>query len=212
MLRRCIPLILVVLLCSLLYADDTDTRALDLCRKTSQEFKDRMSGLLHDTILSDGILGAIDACATGAEKLSTELSREPGLRIERVTQLSLRELKRGNSFENKSLSAMIDSAEAGMPVPEENHEWIETSKTERKLVYVVPLKINPVCLACHGPAPMVQPDVRTVMQTKYHALPSGNKIGDVKGALVVTLELPAGQSLLKEMESKEKTEAPSQNE
>lgn len=196
MLKNSLIISLLILVCSLAHAGDVDPLALAACQKASAAFSKQIAGDLHDVILEKGIIGAIEICAERVNNTGQALSLEPGLRVERVTLLTLKDQKRSDSFEGRMLRAMQDSVAAGREIEAEAYEWTGTDIHSGTLVYVKPIMIEPLCLACHGPAEMVQSDVREIMQNKYHALPSGNKIGDVKGAVVVTLELPAGKKLL----------------
>jgi hypothetical protein len=206
MLKRFFPVLLLIFLCSLVHAGDVNTRALEACRRACDSFTQKMSANLHDVILENGIVGAIAVCAERVKTASEEFSKTPGLTIERITLLSLKEQKRLESFEGITLQAMYDSLKTGKEISREVSHWAGDSDNAGSMVYVTPIMVEPLCLTCHGPAEMVQPDVREIMQTKYHALPSGDAIGNIKGALVVTLELPAGNALLEVGEEDTKTD------
>lgn len=196
MLKKSILVSLLILLCSLVHAGDVDPLALQVCERTYASFTKQMSEDLHNVFLEAGIIGAIEVCAERIAKAGEEYSQEPGLRVERITLLTLKHQKRLDSFEGRTLRAMHDSLAARKEITPEAYEWTGKDVHNGTLVYVKPVIVEPLCLTCHGPSEMVQPEVREIMQNKYHALPSGDKIGDVKGAIVVTLELPAGKKFL----------------
>lgn len=203
MLKKLFLVFLLSFLCSLVHAVDVDPPALMACQKTCSAYLDRMASDLHDVFLEEGIIGAIDICAERVNNTAAEYSQKPGLRLERLTLLTLKDQKRFDSFEAITLLAMHDSVAAGGEIPPEAYKWTGKDIHNGTLVYVKPIIVEPLCLTCHGPAEMVQPDVRAIMLDKYHALPSGNKIGEIKGAIVVTLELPAGKELVAECEEHE---------
>ena len=74
------------------------------------------------------------------------------------------------------------------------------SEKASKTTYIRAIKIETLCLTCHGPSRMVQPEVKMIMKEKYGALPSGDKVGDIKGALLINLAIPEGNSFLKKAE------------
>lgn len=198
MLKRLLLLSFLLSLCSFASAGDVDPGALSLCQRTCSSFVDKMGDGLHDVFLEHGVVGAIDYCAERVNQACEEFSHEPGLRVERITMLTLKEDKLLDSFVARTLAAMHDSLETGAEIAADAYEWTGSDPEHGTLVYIKPITIKPLCLSCHGPAQMVQPDVREIMQAKYNALPGGHKIGDIKGAIVVTLELPAAKRLVAE--------------
>lgn len=200
MLQKLFLVFLLILVCSLVHAGDVDPLALQACQRTCAAFSKQMAGDLHDVFLEKGIIGAIEVCADRTNNTSADFSSKPGLRVERLTLLTLKNQNRLDSFEARTLKAMHDSAAAETEISPEAYEWTGKDIHNGTIVYVKPIIVEPLCLTCHGPAEMVQLDVREIMQKKYNALPSGDKIGDVKGAIVVTLELPAGKKLLEKSE------------
>jgi hypothetical protein len=203
MLRKIMILIFMPMLCSLLYAGDVNPLVLKACRQTCDKFLDEMSKSLHDAILEKGLTGAVGVCADNVEALCKKFSERPGLTVERITLLKLKEQNRLKQFEAKALKELIDSPASSAKGKDERYEWTTTKGGGHQLAYLRAVRVEPLCLTCHGPASMVPNDVKTVLHEKYNALPSENKIGDVKGAMLVILELPAAEPILKEMQTSE---------
>jgi hypothetical protein len=181
-------------------AAEIDDAALRFCRARCDSLAAALQTMLHDDLLSGGLHAAAVSCAEKAPKLCSDFSRPPALEVERVTLASLAEKGRSRSPEAAWLRAIVEVARKGGEVPEERYGWVEEDR-HRRFLYLRPLRIDPTCLQCHGPAAMVPPDVKELMRTRYHALPSENAVGDVKGALLVTLRFPEGERLLKESQA-----------
>jgi hypothetical protein len=196
-------LFLLLLSSSPVLAGDLDSKALEVCRNKCMELSAKVTKALHDDMLAKGVTGAVATCAETVDAMCRRFSAEPGLTMERISVSRLREQKRLGSFEASALERMIKAGSAGDGSKGEEFRW---ERTERGFVgtYVRAITIEPICLTCHGPKDLVPPEVRDLMVKKYGALPSDNQVGEIKGAIVVSVKLPEAKHLLAEEPKSEK--------
>ena len=204
MRNKCVLALSICLLFATLRAGD-NTIVLDACKQLCDEFAAEVYAALHDDMLNKGVIGTVETCAERIDKIGHTYSERPGITVERTTLLRLKEQKRGKAAEAEILRNMISSAQTEKEITED-HTWIEDEEDGKTFVYVRAVKIKPLCLSCHGPSELVQPAVKQLMVNKYKALPSGNQLGETKGAIVVRLHFPEAERFVKEYEAKRKEE------
>ena len=103
------------------------------------------------------------------------------------------------------LRQMIETANSEQAVIE-GHKWIEGEEGKKSFIYVKAIQVEPLCLSCHGPSEIVQPDVKELMMSEYKALPSGNQLGEIKGAVVVSLEFPEAEPSIEKFQQEQQKE------
>lgn len=189
--------LLAIAFCLPLFAAEPDPRALEFCRRACDQLCTQMEKCMHDDMLQRGLAAAAVLCAEKMDSICAAFCAEkPGVKVQRVTLLGLKEKKLQGSFAWRSLKAMTSAGGSNQEPKREDYVWEGSTSEEGRLVYLRSLVVKPECLQCHGPAVMVPPEVKKLMKERYHALPSENKLGEVKGGIMVTLNLPQAKSLL----------------
>jgi hypothetical protein len=203
-----IKLVIALSICLLftsLHAGDTPM-LLETCKQICDAYVKEVGQALYNDMLNKGIEGTVPTCAKTIDKICYKYSEAPGNTLERTTLLRLQEQKRSHSPEAEMLRSMIKSANTEEAITED-HTWTESDDGEKSFIYMRAIKVEPLCLSCHGPSEIVQPKVKQLMMSEYHALPSENQLGEIKGAVVVNLKFPEAESYIKEFRSKQKKEA-----
>ena len=66
-----------------------------------------------------------------------------------------------------------------------------TEQTEKELRYYQPLKVAPLCLACHGRPQDMKAEVRELLNRQYpDDLAVGFAAGDLRGMISITVPAP----------------------
>jgi hypothetical protein len=150
-----------------------------------------LAGQLNGELAMHGPAGAIEFCSGRALALTDSVSRTlgPGWEIKRTTRRPRNPRNAPDSLEAVAL--------------EHFHELDDQDDRPGSLVqrtpagdfrYYMPLRLGHMCLECHGPADVLDPGVRQVLETRYPAdQATGYQEGDLRGLIRVTVPRSAIQ-------------------
>lgn len=155
--------------------------SLEKSRALVKSFGARLKVELKRGMEQGGPVAAVHICKDVAPRIASELSRQSGARVMRT---SLRYRNPGNAPADWQARVLTDfearAAALGKPAA---LEYIETSRGGR-VRYMSGIRIDAVCLACHGEA--IAPALQQRLATDYpHDLATGYSLGDVRGAFSV---------------------------
>ncbi|HIO70486.1 MAG TPA: DUF3365 domain-containing protein [Campylobacterales bacterium] len=137
-------------------------------------------------IKENGIEGAAQFCAFNAMVLTHKVNQELGenVSVKRISTKYRNPMNKPNESEAKILF-MLENTNS--PVLTK----VERKGEEDKEIYKFyqPLRIKPVCLKCHGTAEDMPEGIRNTIHKIYpEDKATGYKLGDLRGAIVVTIE------------------------
>jgi len=160
----------------------------DLARQ-SQELADRFQKTLQTELqaamASSGPAGAIDVCADRAPAIAQALSEESGAVVRRT------------AFRHRNPAGAPDEAEAAImsqwltqPFAADGQprqaQVIGQSREGPTLLWMRAIPTGKQCLACHGPAGSIAPDVQAAISARYpRDRATGFAEGELRGALSI---------------------------
>lgn len=144
-----------------------------------------LGGELKKQVTTGNLVNAVDFCSQQAlnitEQVNEKLKKEgKNVRLRRVSIKNRSSINKPTSEEAKIL-LMLEKTPSSVITKVEDKS--ETYK------YYQPIKIaNEMCLKCHGTVEDISPEVRKKIHETYpQDLATGYKIGDLRGAVIVTI-------------------------
>lgn len=140
-----------------------------------------------------GPLRAVVVCRYSVPELSSNLARQTGWRVSRV---SLRPrnptLAMPDAWEQGVLLGFDRRAGAGEPAASLEHAEIVEEPAGRYFRYMKALPVGEICLACHGPTEARSDAIKAQLDMEYpHDRAVGYRVGEVRGA--VTIKRPLAE-------------------
>lgn len=167
----------------------------------------RLKALLGEELAKGGFEGAVHACSTSAQKVTSEFAAQSGVDIRRVTLKYRNPANAPDAWERTQLEQWEASFKSGKPMPEEvwtiveqpptpsNRERREPGSAARAAQPVTryhrllkPIVIQGMCLSCHGSAAQIPEPVKKQIAKSYSKdLATGYKAGELRGAFSVKI-------------------------
>ena len=144
-------------------SDDTKNRLLEA---KSDLFK-QLSGRLMAALNTGGSAEAIDVCFSDAPKIASEVGRMHNVNIGRTGV----RLRNSSNLPPDWAQPMVS---ANMETP------FYAMLNDDKAVALLPIRLQPQCLMCHGPVEQISDDVKRVLRKRY---PSDQATGFQDGEL-----------------------------
>ena len=171
---------------------DQNTEALKTqIDEVSDEFIAKLSSALKNALKADGPVSAIEVCKTVAPSLTNALSGREGWNISRVS-LRIRNPMIGSPdvWEQAQLIRFDEMSAEDVAGPIAAVSEIIEEPQGRYLRYIRPLKVQRVCLTCHGTKDDIPEQVATKLVELYpHDRATGYTIGQNRGALSIKVLL-----------------------
>jgi hypothetical protein len=171
---------------------DQNTEALKTqIDEVSDEFIAKLSSALKNALKADGPVSAIEVCKTVAPSLTNTLSGREGWNISRVS-LRIRNPMIGSPdvWEQAQLIRFDEMSAEDVAGPIAAVSEIIEEPQGRYLRYIRPLKVQRVCLTCHGTKDDIPEQVATKLVELYpHDRATGYTIGQNRGALSIKVLL-----------------------
>lgn len=144
---------------------DQKTRAL----AAKQALFDQLSARLLAAMSSGGPAAAIEVCSKEASRIADEVGKEQNLKIGR-TSFKLR------NPENKAPDWAQHFVDERIAEP----QFVELE--DGQLGALLPIKLKPQCITCHGPTDQIDPDVLSALNRLYpEDNATGFHIDDLRG-------------------------------
>lgn len=171
-------------------SDSRAAAALDTARRISTQLTDKIRALLMQELKAGGFAGAVNVCSKLAQKTTREFSARAGHTVRRVSLKYRNPDNAPDGYEAAKLAALA-RLHAEKRLPAETWEVVREGGRET-LRYLKPILVLPMCLACHGPAGQIAPEVRSVLEKEYpRDRAAGYRGGELRGAVSVTVVLSA---------------------
>lgn len=166
-----------------------DSLALDQARGAAKALGQDLMGALVKALDAGGPAEAISFCADSAQ-VRTARFQAKGLTVRRVSTRLRNTANAPDSLETAALE-LLAKRHAAKDLPAEMAEIRRGADGVLTLHYVKPILVSPPCLACHGPADDLSPDVREMVMLRYPKdAATGFKAGDLRGAISVRVRVP----------------------
>lgn len=166
-----------------------DSLALLTARRVVKALGQDLMSTLMTTLERGGPAHAIFFCADSAQVRTARYQRD-GLYVRRVSTRYRNPANAPDSLEAAALKLLAER-HAAKDLPSDLTEVRKAADGTRTLHYIVPIVLSPPCLACHGPADDLAPDVRETILLRYPKdAATGFRAGDLRGAFSVRLRMP----------------------
>ncbi|HQF41617.1 MAG TPA: DUF3365 domain-containing protein [Ignavibacteriaceae bacterium] len=136
-------------------------------RKDAKEFSESLKNILVKEIRTNGIVSAVNVCSDTAQILTNDYGVSKGIYIKRVTFKNRNQNSIPDEYESKALKYFEELKSSGKL--DETTEYIEIEETNgiKKIRYLKPIIIQPLCLNCHGSTEDINQNVKNVLNTRY---------------------------------------------
>lgn len=164
-------------------AAETDDEVLNTSRLLTQSYGAKLKTALEAAIAEGGPVKALDVCKDIAPQIASELSRQSGAKVTRVS----RRFRNPNSAPEAWQTAVLEDFEsdtyAETPLPEHVERYAGGTR------YMKAIRMQSVCLVCHGEE--LSDDVRDAIDANYpHDRARGYALGDLRGAFSISWPAP----------------------
>ena len=179
-----ILLLIPALIAFPVHADDA--ARLGEARKVASSVPPRLLTVLSEEISKNGHAAAIAVCQEKAPQMARTASEQTGWNIRRVSLRNRNPKAVPDAWERAALEDFDRRAAAGES-PAALERWEAVSGAGgREFRYIRALPVQPLCLACHGTAEQIQPDVMARLKALYPGdLGTGYAVGQIRGAITI---------------------------
>lgn len=175
------------LLLGLMGATAPPDRELAQARQASQALLRQLQQALKTSLQSQGTVATIQVCQQMAPEIAQHVAQIHQVQIRRVALKTRNPANQPDAFEAALLKRWKTSPQS---LPEEHAEVVQNTQGQAVMRYLKPLKIQPLCLQCHGPVQKIAPDVRALLKKKYpQDQAMGYHEGELRGAVTVQIPL-----------------------
>lgn len=175
----------VALLSSLnVLADDASWLA--DARKVAGSVPPRLLQVLNEEIARGGPESAIVVCSEKAPQMARTASEQSGWAIRRVSLRNRNPKATPDAWEREALEEFDRRAAAGESPTTLEKSDIVAKGDVKEYRYMKALPVQQVCLACHGPAEKLTPEVTAKLRALYPDDKGvGYAIGQIRGAMTI---------------------------
>ena len=155
-------------------------------RKISSALPPKMLDVLNAQIAKEGPAFAVGMCNEKAPQMAKTASEQSGWAIRRVSLRNRNPKAVPDAWEQAALEDFDRRAAAGeTPTTLEKFEVIDNAGT-KEYRYMKALPMQQLCLACHGAAEALAPDVAAQIHARYPADKAvGYSVGQLRGAVTL---------------------------
>jgi hypothetical protein len=160
-------------------------------RKAAASLVQQLGAQLRAALEAKGPEGAIPVCRDIAPGLASQLSRETGWRVARVS-LRTRNPLLGtpDAWEQTALADFDRRAASGEKAETLEHGEVVEEPAGRYYRYLKAIPVAPLCVTCHGPADQMSPAILEQVRKEYpHDRATGYRPGQIRGAVTIKRRL-----------------------
>ena len=171
----------------ILLDEEAPVEAVAQARDTADEFGSELVSTLFRELEDGNPLNAIYVCSTKAQEMSASYSKE-NLTIRRVSRRFRNPADEPDAYELHRLGELQALHDRG-ELPTESIQLIRADGT-KSVRYMKPIVIKQPCLMCHGQVGEIDDAVLDTIRSQYPRDEAiGYEVGDLRGAITVTVEL-----------------------
>lgn len=155
-------------------------------RKVASAVPPKLLQVLTEEIAKGGPESAIAVCREKAPQMAKTASEQTGWGIRRVSLRNRNPKAVPDAWERSALEEFDRRAAAGeSPASLEKAEIVAIAD-HKEYRYMKALPVQQICLACHGAADQLKPEVTRQLQTLYpNDLGVGYSLGQIRGAMTI---------------------------
>lgn len=171
-MRTFVGLILALTSCS-----SDETTAEGQVRERASMFQRRLQAELQGAMAQGGPVAAVTVCSERAQAIATECSGD-GLRVRRVGTRVRNPANTPGEQDQVALDQLAQQPDCDLLSLPAGEDGVAR--------HYLPLRVQPLCLVCHGDAAAMPQALRDVLQQRYpQDAATGYVAGDLRGAVVV---------------------------
>lgn len=176
----------LALMTSVVYADDI-SKYQDESRAVAMPFLKQLGAVNQKAVSEGGPESAIKVCKDVAPQMSSDISRQTGWKLTRVS-LKVRNPLLGtpDAWEQKALQEFeVRAAKGEKPETMEMAEIVqEPAGKSLRFIKAIPLQAG--CVSCHGSAEQIPDNVKARLSADYpHDQAIGYNVGQIRGAVSI---------------------------
>jgi cytochrome c553 len=186
MLRKTLIALSLAAIVPMAQANDTDARIAQ-SRQTAGKLAQQLSGELKKQVEAGGPASAIPVCRDKAPAIASELSRQSGWRVTRVS-LKPRNPMLGtpDEWEQGALKILEARLAAGEKPETLEFSQVVDEPSGRVFRYMKGLPVASMCTTCHGAPDLVLEEVKAKLAADYpHDKAMGYKPGMLRGGISI---------------------------
>jgi len=179
------------LLCSIalitsLHALADEPAWVDDARKVASTVPPKLLQVLNEEIAKGGPESAIAVCREKAPQIAKAAAEQTGWAIRRVSLRNRNPKAIPDAWERAALEDFDRRAAAGESPATLEKFTLVTDSAPSEYRYMRALPVQPVCLACHGTADQLKPEVKAQLAKLYPDDKGvGYAIGQIRGAITI---------------------------
>ena len=166
-------------------------QVLNVGGRMADELMKNLSGQLKGTLAQKGPLAAIDRCRILVPLIEKDAGESiEGVTVRRISNQVRNPRNRPDPIDSEAISALMqvdsDPEARNEPMVHFTDDWAR---------YYEPIRIQPICLICHGDPASFSPELAASLKERYpQDEATGYQLGDLRG--VIRVEIP--RTLLEE--------------
>jgi len=166
-----------------------DTTDVALARAAATALGRDLVAMLTRELTRGGPVAAIAVCADSAQE-RTQQHQANGVLVRRVGTRVRNPLNAPDALEQAVLDRFAATIAAGGS-PADTTFVADAPGGAREVRFLRPVRVQELCLACHGAAEQITPEVRQIIATRYPGdQATGYAVGELRGAVTARLTLP----------------------
>lgn len=167
------------------------TKYLEESQLTAKKFTEQLAGTLKQQIQTGGVESAIPVCKQIAPALAKEYSTDQKI-VKRVsTQYRNTSLGVPDAWEKSTLARFSQKLVQDKETQLLEFSEVVTEGNQKYFRYAKGIRVQAVCLKCHGQESDISPNVRKLLVEHYpQDLAVGYQTGDLRGAVSIKYRLP----------------------
>jgi hypothetical protein len=159
-------------------------------RQTATALAQGLSQLVFSTMEKEGPAATVRVCSEVAQE-RTAAHAADGVYVRRISDRLRSPLNAADEVEARELERMHELDAEGR-LPPEIIRLVQQGDI-RSLQLLRPIRIQQPCLACHGEADAIDPEVRRILAERYpDDQATGYSVGDLRGAVSVRVRVNSG--------------------
>jgi hypothetical protein len=161
--------------------------ALDRARVAAQQLANTLRARLSEAYAQGGAAAAIRVCAREASYLTREVATKTGVRVGRASLRLRNPAAAPPIWVTEWLRVQGERSATGVS----GIKRVEATLEGRSARLLLPIAVDGLCVACHGPKESLSKEVREVLERSYPKDQAvGYRPGDLRGALWAEVAVP----------------------
>lgn len=166
-----------------------DSATLARAKEAANSLGGDLVQMLTGELKRGGPAAAIAVCADSAQ-VRTRRHSAQGVDIRRVGTRVRNAANAPDAADQAALEAFSAAIAQDRPLPDTAF-MVTTAEGTKELRYLRAIRIQEMCLACHGNPEQFAPDVRSVLKARYpDDQATGYSVGQLRGAISVRITAP----------------------